>query len=162
VPVFDVSLEDEALFVVPGSGALWIYDFGNKTEVLREADEGNHGPVYQVAQATVGDMRLFLVLPTFAAPSLVDQAKIFGMLTEHDPKRPAALVVTHSRGEGSIVAGDEQLAQPAAAAAAVVKTCWEWDESPRFAFNVDQLDYGVTVKHDGERWQADVVLLTDS
>ena len=69
MPELDVQLEDKALFVVPRSGALWIYDFGNKTEVLRDADEQNFGPVFQVAQATVGGMRLFLVLPTFAAAS---------------------------------------------------------------------------------------------
>jgi hypothetical protein len=153
VPTFDVSLADEALFVVPGTGALWVFDFGNKTEVLREADAANHGAMFQVAQATVGDFRMFLVLPTFAAPSLGEQARIIGMLSEYDPSRPVAQVVQHSRGDGTIVAGEAKLAMAAAAAAAVVKTCWEWDESGTFKFSIDMREYTVVVEHDGEHWR---------
>ena len=156
----EVRLEDEALFVVPRSGALWLFDFGNKTEVLRDADEHSFGPVFQVAQATVvvagAQMRLFLVLPTFAAASLHEQDRIFSMLAEHDPKRPVALVVQHSPGRAEIVAGSEDLVAPAAAATAVVLACWAWDESQRFAINVDQSDYVVVARHDGERWKASV------
>jgi hypothetical protein len=156
VSELDVQIEDKALFVVPRSGALWIYDFGNKTEVLRDANDQSFGPVFQVAQATVGGMRLFLVLPTFAAASLVEQDRIFSMLTEHDPTRSVALVVQHSRGQAVIVAGSTKLVSPAAAAAAVVLTCWAWDESEHFAINVDQTDYDVVARHDGERWKASV------
>jgi hypothetical protein len=156
VSELDVQIEDKALFVVPRSGALWSYDFGNKTEVLRDANDQSFGPVFQVAQATVGGMRLFLVLPTFAAASLVEQDRIFSMLTEHDPTRTVALVVQHSRGQAVIVAGSSKLVDPAAAAAAVVLTCWAWDESERFAINVDQVDYDVVARHDGERWKASV------
>lgn len=151
-----MRLEDEALFVVPRSGALWLFDFGNKTEVLRDADERSFGPVFQVAQATVDALRLFLVLPTFAAASLTEQDRIFSMLAEHDPTRPVALVVQHSRGQAEIVAGSTELVAPAAAAAAVVLACWAWDESQRFEINVDQRDYEVVVRHDGERWKAAV------
>ncbi|WP_106093634.1 hypothetical protein [Enhygromyxa salina] len=156
MPELAVRLEDEALFVVPGSGALWVYDFGNKTKVLRDANEGNSGPVFQVAQATVGGMKLFLVLPTFAAATLTEQDRIFSMLAEHDPDRPVALVVEQSEGRVVIVAGVAELVAPAAAAAAVVRTCWEWDESPGFSIVVDQRDHFVTAKHDGETWQASV------
>lgn len=156
MPELAVRLEDEALFVVPGSGALWIYDFGNKTQVLRDANEGNSGPVFQVAQATVGTMKLFLVLPTFAIASLGEQDRIFSMLAEHDADRPVALVIEESEGRVMIVAGGAELVAPAAATAAVVRTCWEWDESERFAISVDQRDYTVTVKHDGETWWASV------
>jgi hypothetical protein len=158
VSELDVQIEDKALFVVPRSGALWMYDFGNKTEVLRDANDQSFGPVFQVAQATVGSMRLFLVLPTFAAASLVEQDRIFSMLTEHDPTRTVALVVQHSRGQAAIVAGSAEIVNPAAAAAAVVLTCWAWDESERFAINVDQVDYDVVARHDGERWKASVEL----
>jgi hypothetical protein len=158
VSELDVQIEDKALFVVPRSGALWMYDFGNKTEVLRDANDQSFGPVFQVAQATVGGMRLFLVLPTFAAASLVEQDRIFSMLTEHDPTRTVALVVQHSRGQAAIVAGSAEIVHPAAAAAAVVLTCWAWDESERFAINVDQVDYDVVARHDGERWKASVEL----
>lgn len=151
-----VRLEDEALFIVPGSGALWIYDFGNKTQVLRDANEGNSGPVFQVAQATVADMKLFLVLPTFAAASLAEQHRIFSMLAEHDAGRPVALVVEQSEGRVVIVAGVAELVGPAAAAAAVVRTCWEWDESASFSISVDQRDYLVVARHDGETWWASV------
>ena len=156
VAEFGVRLEDEALFIVPGSGALWVYDFGNKTKVLQEAREGNSGPVFQVAQATVDDMRLFLVMPTFAAASLAEQDRIFSMLAQHDGERPVALVVEYSKGQATIVAGDAQLVQPAAAALAVVQTCWEWDESGEFAISVDQRDYTVVARHDGESWRASV------
>jgi hypothetical protein len=156
VTELDVQLEDKALFVVPRSGKLWIFDFGNKTEVLRDADDQSFGPVFQVAQATVGGMRLFLVLPTFAAASLVEQDRIFSMLREHDATRPVALVVQHSRGHAVIIAGSAELVAPAAAAAAVVLTCWAWDESQRFSISVDQRDYEVVARHDGERWQAAV------
>ena len=156
MPELDVQLEDEALFIVPGSGALWIYDFGNKTEVLRDANEGDSGPVFQVAQATVGDMPLFLVLPTFAAASLSEQDRIFSMLAEHDGERPVALVVEQYAGRVVIVAGDGELVAPAAAAAAVVRTCWEWDESTQFSISVDQREYEVTAKHDGDTWKASV------
>jgi hypothetical protein len=156
VSELDVQIEDKALFVVPRSGALWMYDFGNKTEVLRDANDQSFGPVFQVAQATVGGMRLFLVLPTFAAASLVEQDRIFSMLTEHDPTRTVALVVQHSPGQAAIVAGSAEIVNPAAAAAAVVLTCWAWDESERFAINVDQVDYDVVARHDGERWKASV------
>jgi hypothetical protein len=156
VPELDVRLEDEALFVVPGSGALWVYDFGNKTEILRDANEGNSGRVFQVAQATVAGKPLFLVLPTFAAASLGEQDRIFSMLAEHDPDRPVALVVEQSEGRAVIVAGDTELVIPAAAAAAVVRTCWEWDESESFSISVDQRDYVVVAKHDGECWKASV------
>lgn len=156
VPEFVVRLEDEALFIVPGSGALWRYDFGNKTQVLHEAKEGNSGPVFQVAQATVSDMRLFLVLPTFAAASLAEQDRIFSMLSEHDDSRPVALVLDHDKGRAVIVAGDAELVEPAAATVAVVQTCWEWDESEEFSVNVDQRDYIVAVRHDGETWRATV------
>ncbi len=161
-----MRLDDEALFVVPRSGALWSFDFGNKTEVLREADEHGFGPVFQVAQATTcdgrggdgrgGEMRLFLVLPTFAAASLNEQDRIFSMLAEHDPTRPVALVVQHSRGRAVIVAGSTELVAPAAAATAVVLACWAWDESARFEISVDQLDYAVVARHDGERWKASI------
>lgn len=156
VPSVDVCLEDEALFIVPGSGALWIYDFGNKTEVLRDADEGNSGPVFQVAQASVGGKALLLVLPTFAAASLAEQDRIFSMLAEHDAERPVALVIEQSEGRVVIVAGDAELVVPAAAVAAVVRTCWEWDESECFEISVDQRDYEVVAKHDGEQWRAAV------
>ncbi|WP_146155517.1 hypothetical protein [Enhygromyxa salina] len=156
MPELDVRLEDEALFIVPASGALWIYDFGNKTEVLRDANEGNSGPVFQVAQATAGDMKLFLVLPTFAAASLAAQDRIFSMLAEHDAERPVALVVEQQEGRVVIVAGDAELVAPAAATAAVVRTCWEWDESESFSINVDQREYGVVAKHDGQTWTAAV------
>lgn len=156
MPELQVRLEDEALFVVPGSGALWIYDFGNKTQVLRDAREGNSGPVFQVAQATVAGMQLFLVLPTFAAASLAEQDRIFSMLAEHDAGRPVALVVEQSEGRVVIVAGVAELVDPAAAAAAIVRTCWEWDESERFSISVDQRDHVVTVRHDGETWRASV------
>lgn len=150
----DVRLEDKALFVVPRSGALWIYDFGNKTEVLRDADEQSFGPVFQVAQATVGGMRLFLVLPTFAAASLTEQDRIFSMLADHDATRSVALVVQHSRGQAVLIAGSTELVAPAAGAAAVVLTCWAWDESERFEMSVDQRDYTVVARHDGECWKA--------
>jgi hypothetical protein len=156
VPELDVRLEDEALFVVPRSGALWVYDFGNKTEVLRDADEGNSGAVFQVAQATVGGKPLFLVLPTFAAATLGEQDRIFSMLAEHDGERPVALVIEQSEGRVVIVAGDGELVEPAAAAAAVVRTCWEWDESERFAISVDQRDYEVRARHDGDTWKATI------
>jgi hypothetical protein len=156
VSELDVQIEDKALFVVPRSGALWMYDFGNKTEVLRDANDQSFGPVFQVAQATVGGMRLFLVLPTFAAASLAEQDRIFSMLAEHDPTRTVALVMQHSRGQAAIVAGSAAIVDPAAAAAAVVLTCWAWDESERFAINVDQIDYDVVARHDGERWKASV------
>ena len=156
-----MRLDDEALFVVPRSGALWSFDFGNKTEVLREADEHNSGPVFQVARATTcdgrgGDMRLFLVLPTFAAASLDEQDRIFSMLAEHEPTRPVALVVQHTRGRAVIVAGSTELVAPAAATTAVVLACWEWDESARFEISVDQLDFAVVARHDGERWKATI------
>lgn len=152
----EVRLEDEALFVVPRSGALWSFDFGNQTKVLREADERGSGPVFQVAQATVADMRLFLVLPTFAAASLGEQDRIFSILAEHDPTRPVALVVQHSPGQAVIVAGSTDLVAPAAAATAVVLTCWAWDESDRFDIDVDQIDCVAVARYDGERWKASI------
>jgi hypothetical protein len=101
-------------------------------------------------------MRLFLVLPTFAAASLIEQARIFTMLQEHDAARPVALVVQHSRGQAVMVAGSTELVAPAAAAAAVVLTCWAWDESERFEISVDQRDYTVVARHDGDCWRASV------
>jgi hypothetical protein len=78
------------------------------------------------------------------------------MLNEHDPTRPVALVVQHSRGQAVIVAGSTELVAPAAAAAAVVLVCWSWDESARFEISVDQRDYTVVARHDGECWKASV------
>lgn len=153
---YRVRLEDEALFIVPGSGALWAFDFGNKTEVLQEASADSSGPPFQVAQASVDELRLFLVLPSFTAPKLAEQDKIFSMLRAHDPERPAALVVDQRQGRASLVAGDAALVEPAAAATAVVRTCWEWDESERFLIKVDQRNYEVAARHDGEVWRATV------
>ena len=156
VPEYVVRLEDEALFIVPGSGALWVFDFGNKTEVLKEADANGSGALFQVAQATVDSQKIFLVLPTFATASLGEQDKIFSMLREHDDARPVALVVEHGKGSAALIAGDAELVRPAAAVAAVVRTCWEWDKSERFEINVDQRDYVVVARHDGEAWRASV------
>ena len=153
---YEVHLADEALFIVPGSGALWTFDFGNKTEVLQEARAESGGAPFQVAQATVGELRLFLVLPSLSAPNLGEQDRIFSMLRQHDAERPAALVVEQRQGRASIVAGDAKLVEPAAAATAVVRTCWEWDESERFAITVDQRDYAVVARHDGNVWRATV------
>lgn len=154
-----VRLEDEALFIVPGTGALWTFDFGNKTEVLKEASASSSGPPFQVAQAVVDDVSLFLVLPSLMAPNLGEQDKILSMLREHDAKRPAALIVEQREGRASLIAGDASLVEPAAAATAVVRTCWEWDESETFSITVDQRDYEVVASHDGETWRAQVTRL---
>ena len=153
---FTVRLADEALFIEPGSGRLWTFDFGNKTEVIKEADGEGGGAPFQVAQATVDERELFLVLPPFGTASLAEQDRIFSMLREHDAERPVAVVVERERGKLALIAGDADLVGPAAAAAAVVRTCWEWDQSTEFSINVDQRDYTVRPRHDGEVWRASV------
>ena len=108
---FTVRLADEALFIEPGSGKLWTFDFGNKTEVIKEADGEGGGAPFQVAQATVDERALFLVLPPFGTASLSEQDRIFSMLREHDAERPVAVVVERDRGKLALIAGDAELKQ---------------------------------------------------
>ncbi|MCA9701128.1 MAG: hypothetical protein KC431_26635, partial [Myxococcales bacterium] len=122
----EVRLADEALFVIPASGALWTFDFGNKTETLREAAGENQGPMFQVAQARAGDSDLLLVLPTFSAPTIAEQDRIRTLLNDHDRRdptrggnvRPVALVIEHSVGKAVVVTEARPLGAKIAAIAA--------------------------------------------
>lgn len=154
----DVRLEDEALFVVPGSGALWVYDFGEKTKVLEDAREGESGPVFQVAQAVAGDHSVYLVLPTLMAPSVDDQETIRAMLDKHEPGRAIAMVIDSTVGKAQVVAGEPDIAEPVAAVAAVVRRVWSWDEVEEFTITVDEQSYAVRTDHDGEVWTAVVTM----
>ena len=66
----DIRIRDEALFVVPGSGALWSYDFGSEKRVIREAHDEASDPPFQAAQARAGEVELLLVFPTLGRPSI--------------------------------------------------------------------------------------------
>lgn len=150
----DIRIRDEALFVVPGSGALWSYDFGSEKRVIREAHDEASDPPFQAAQARAGEVELLLVFPTLGRPSIAEQDTIRRMLAEHVGSRAVAFVLEQAPGHVALVGSDSELVEHFAAAVAVVRTCWGWDESRVFTVSVDELEFTVAPKFDGEVWTA--------
>jgi hypothetical protein len=151
----DIHIEDEALFVVPSSGALWSYDFGSQRREIRKGGEGMAAdPPFQVAQARAADRNLLLVFQTLGPPSIADQHAIRRSLTEHVGSRGVAFVVAQGLGHVGLVGSDAELVEHFAAAAAVVRSCWGWDESTLFTVNVDEFEFTVSLEFDGEVWTA--------
>jgi hypothetical protein len=154
VTAMEIRIQDEALFVVPSSGALWSYDFGNNKRVIREGESPASDPPFQIAQARAADFNLLLVFPTLAPPSVAEQDKIRKLLTAHVGNRGVAFVMEQSRSYVSVIGSDANVAEHFAAAAAVVRTCWGWDESKSFTINVDELEFTVEPEFNGEVWTA--------
>lgn len=150
----DIRIQDEALFVVPGSGALWSYDFGNNKQVIREATDEASDPPFQVAQVRADDRDLLLVFRTLARPSVAEQETIRRLLTEHVGARGIAFVIDQGPGFAALVGSDGELVDHFAAAVAVVRTCWAWDEEPMFTVTVDELEFNVQLEFNGEVWTA--------
>jgi hypothetical protein len=151
----EIRIQDEALFVVPSSGALWSFDFGNsKREISAGHRAASSEPPFQIAQARADDYSLLLVFPTLAPASVAEQDKIRTLLTEHVGNRGVAFVMEHSPGYVSLIGSDAHVAEHFAAAAAVVRTCWGWDESKVFTINVDELEFTVEPEFNGEVWTA--------
>jgi hypothetical protein len=151
----DVRIHDEALFVVPASGALWSYDFGSKQRVIREAQGVAEDPPFQVAQARAGAENLLLVFKTIGgAPSIADQHAVRGLLAEHVGNRGIAFVVAQGPGHVVLVGSDAELVEHFAAAAAVVCAVWGWDEANLFSVIVDEFEFTVGLEFDGNVWTA--------
>ncbi|HLT35108.1 MAG TPA: hypothetical protein VK034_02460 [Enhygromyxa sp.] len=150
----DIRIQDEALFVVPGSGALWSYDFGSEKRVIREAHDEASDPPFQVAQARADDFNLLLVFPTLGAPTIAEQHTIRRLLAEHAGSCAVAFVLSQAPGHVALVGSDTELVEHFAAAVAVVRTCWGWDESQVFTVVVDELEFTVAPRFDGEVWTA--------
>jgi hypothetical protein len=159
----DVRIEDEALFVIPGSGALWSYDFGRTKRVIREGGDPVLGsdPPFQIAQTRAGEHGLLLVLPTFGAPSIAQQHRIRTLLGDWVGIRNIAFVLDEGPGRVSVVASDLDLVEPVAAAAAVVRTCWGWDPARALRIQVDELEFRVAPEFDGEVWTAKPELIRE-
>jgi hypothetical protein len=145
----DIHIQDEALFVVPASGALWAYDFGNERRVIREGNDEPADPPFQIAQVRVDDRDVLLVFFTLAPPSIVQQDKIRRLLAEHVGTRAVAFVLDQAPGYTAVVGSDADLVADFAAAAAVVRRCWGWDESQLFTITVDELEFTVALEFDG-------------
>ncbi|MFO7565632.1 MAG: hypothetical protein R6X02_23520 [Enhygromyxa sp.] len=150
----DVHIHDEALFVVPSSGAMWSYDFGEKKTVIREAPDETSDPPFQVAQVRVDDLPLLLVFPTLGSPTIAEQHAIRRMLAEHGGARGVAFVLTQGPGFAALVGSELELVEHFAAAAAVVRTCWGWDDRSMFTITVDEAEFTVGLRFDGEVWTA--------
>lgn len=154
----DIRIQDEALFVVPASGALWSYDFGNNRRVIREGDDQPSDPPFQVAQVRVDDgelsSHLLLVFFTLAPPSIAEQDTIRRLLAEHVGKRAVAFVLDQAPGYAALVGSDAELVDHFAGAVAVVRSCWGWDESELFTVTVDELEFTVALEFVGEVWTA--------
>jgi hypothetical protein len=150
----DIRIQDEALFVAPGSGALWSYDFGSNTRVIREGQSGDTDPPFQVAQARADDLNLLLVFPTLGSPSVAEQDSIRTLLRETVGDRGVAFILDQTPGHVAVVGSDAELVEHFAAAVAVVRTCWGWDDSQAFTVNVDELEFHVAPSFDGEVWTA--------
>jgi hypothetical protein len=152
----DIQIHDEALFVVPATGALWSYDFGSKKREIHPADSGAHAsdPPLQVAQLRVDDRPLLLVFPTLGSPSIAEQATVRALLEGHVGTRGVAFVLDQQPGRMTLIGSDAESVEHFAAAAAVVRTCWGWDESTLFSVIVDELEFTVAPKFDGEVWTA--------
>ena len=153
----DVRILDEALFVVPGSGAVWSFDFGRTTTVIREPGEstGRSDPPFQIAQVRVGGYALLLVFPTFEAPSVAQQHRIRTLLGECGLGRGVAFVLDEAPGRVAVVGSDLERVEHVAAAAAVVRTCWGWDPARALRIQVDEQAFRVTPRFDGEVWTAE-------
>jgi len=150
----EIQIEDEALFVVPGSGALWSYDFGSNKRVIREAQAEVSDPPFQVAQARAAAVKLLLVFPTLGPPSVADQHAIRSLLGAHVGDHGVAFVLDQGEGRVSVVGSDADRVQHFAAAVAVVRTCWGWDSSTLFNVSVDEHAFTVSPSFNGEVWTA--------
>jgi hypothetical protein len=150
----DIRIRDEALFVVPASGALWTFDFGNETRVIRGAPEGASDLPFQVAQVQADDRELLLVSWTLTPPSVAEQDTIRRLLAEHVGGRGIAFVLDQGPGFAVLVGSDAELVEHFAAAVAVVRTCWAWDEEKHYTVTVDELEFNVGLEFDGEVWTA--------
>lgn len=150
----DVRIHDEALLVVPSTGALWSFDFGSQKVAIHEPPADRSDPPFQVAQVRVDDRDLLLVLPSLAPPSIAEQDAIRRALTEHVGKRAVAFVLEQRPGHAALVGSDADLVDHFAAAIAVIRTCWAWDEEKLFSITVDEAEYTVTLEFDGEVWTA--------
>jgi hypothetical protein len=140
--------------VSPSSGELWSYDFGSNKRVIREAQSSASDPPFQVAQVRVDQRDVLLVFFSLAPPSIAEQDTIRRLLAEHVGNRAVAFVLSQEPGYAALVGSDTELVEHFAAAVAVVRACWSWDESKLFTINVDELEFTVGLEHDGEVWTA--------
>jgi hypothetical protein len=151
----DVRIRDEALFVVPASGGVWAYDFGNRHRVIRESKGVATDPPFQAAQVRVADSELLLVYKTLGgAPSIAEQHAVRLLLAEQAGSRGIAFVVTQGPGHVALVGSEAELVEHFAAAAAVVSACWGWDEANLFTVIVDEFEFTVGLEFDGNVWTA--------
>lgn len=150
----EIRIQDEALFVVPGSGALWAYDFGKRKRVISEAHAEVSDPPFQVAQARAGELDLLLVFPTLGSPSVADQDVVRKLLADHVGDRGVAFVLDQGKGWVTLVGSDAEAVEHFAAAVAVVRTCWGWDDSKVFTVTIDEREFSVAPVFKGDVWTA--------
>lgn len=140
--------------MVPSSGGLWSYDFGSKRQVIREPRGPASDPPFQVAQVRADRRDLLLVLFTLAPPSIAEQYAIRRVLAEHARAREVAFLIDQGPGYAAVVGSEAELVDHFAAAVAVVRSCWGWDESTLFTVHVDEFEFAVALEFSGEVWTA--------
>ncbi len=83
-----------------------------------------------------------------------EQRTIFEQLRGHASASSVALVFTESTGRVNVETSSTTPPATFAAAAAVVRASWAWDESEHIEVMVNGSDYRVTPSFDGDTWQA--------
>jgi hypothetical protein len=137
----EVHIGSEQFFVNPVAGSLWVRDLDNKTGrvVVEGTRPDDPSAQFQGGTATCDSTELLVVFPFGRAPTKHEQGQIVGLLRAHVGQAPIAFVLEAAEGRAIIEISDDQstLGPQAAAAVAVIKASWAWDESQRFEITVN-------------------------
>jgi hypothetical protein len=110
-------------------------------------------PIFQVAQAIVSDERLFIVLATERRADAEEQGRIGETLNRHAGSGRVVFVIEDGEGRATLEVSGEASGS-IAAAMAVVRHSWGWDESAAFDITVNGTRHRVQVEHRGDWcWQ---------
>ena len=108
---------------------------------------------FQLASAIVADEHVLLVLVSrVIRPD--EQRTILEQFRGHASANSVALVFTESTGRVNVETSSTTSPVTFAAAAAVMRASWAWDEFEHIEVIVNGTDYRVAPPFDGDTWQA--------
>lgn len=155
----EVHLARDQFFVNPSADSVWIRNLD--THAGRVVAEGRAAPPdsaqFQGGRATCDGSDLLVVFPIQRGPSREERAQVVSLLRKHIGSAAVAFVIEDGIGRAVVeTPGDEPEPPRAAAAVAVFKASWGWDESPTFDIEVNGVTYSVAAHVEDRIWTARV------
>lgn len=154
----EVLVGTEQFFVTAAAGALWVRSLDSKQVRVVEEGTGVEGAIeFSGGTVTCSGTDLAFVFPTRRLPSADEQAQVINLLNTHVGGIPVAFVVDDAEGRAVVeMRGEDHLNREAAAAVAVVKASWAWDESATFEVVVNGARFMIRTLFAEGSWQAEV------